>query len=126
MLEQASQLRDQYNVKLQEEIEKLKSPVLSVPSSVPIRPPSTSSSMLSSEAAEFIPSSNLQTNLQTNYYDYYQHQQEGYFPTCYPSYEPDYCYNDQFNVAYSHHLEPPQTGIEANILSNMLNILKTS
>ena len=121
MLEQVSQLRDQYNVKLQEEIEKLKSPV---PSSDLIRPPSTSSSMLSSEAAEFIPSSNLQGNYYD--YEYYHHQQEGYFPTCYPSYEPDYSYNDQFNVAYSHHLEPPQTGIEANILSNMLDILKTS
>ena len=115
MLRQVSQLREQYNVKLQEEIEKLKSP---------IRPSSTTSSMLSSEAAEFIPSSSLQTN----YYNYYQH--EGHFPTVYPSYEPDYSYNDQFNdqfnVAYSHHIEPSQTGIEANILSNMLNILKTS
>ena len=119
MLEQSSQLREQYKVRLQEEIEKLTSPV-TVP--VPIRHPSTSSSMLSSEAAEFIPSSNLETS----YYDYDYYQQEGYFPTCYPGYEPDYCYNDQFNVAYSQHIEPPQTGIEANILSNMLNILKTS
>ena len=112
MLEQASQLRDQYKVKLQEEIENLKSP---------IRPPSAASSMLSSEAAEFIPSSNLETN----YYNYnYQH--EGYFPSFYPGYEPDYGYNDQFNVPYSQHNEPSQTGIEANILSNMLNILKTS
>ena len=118
MLEQASELRDQYKVKLQEEIEKMKSPIS-------FRSPSASSSMLSSEAAEFIPSNILQPN----YYDYYQHQEqeEVYFPTCYPGYEPDYCYNDQFSVAYSHHhVEPQQTGIEANILSNMLNILKTS
>ena len=111
MLEQVGQLREQYNVKLQEEIEKLKSP---------IRPSSTTSSMLSSEAAEFIPSSSLQST----YYNYYQH--EGYFPTCYPGYEPDYRYNDQFIVAYSQYVEPSQTCIEANILSNMLNILKTS
>ena len=121
MLEQASLLREKYKVKLQDEIENLKNP---------IRPPSATSSLLSSEAAEFIPSSNLQTNLQTNYYNYYPH--EGYFPSCYPGYEPDYCYNDQFNVShsqyndYNDYNESPQTGIEANILSNMLNILKTS
>ena len=112
MLEQVSQLREQYKVKLEEEIEKLRSPV---------RPPSTTASVLSSEAAEFVPSSN--PHPQSNYYNYYQHQ--GYFPTFYPGYEPDYCY-DQVNVTYSQHMQPPQTGIEANIWSNMLDILKTS
>ena len=105
-------MREQYKVKLEEEVEKLRSPV---------RPPSTTASVLSSEAAEFVPSSF--SNSQSNYYNYYQHQ--GYFQTFYPGYEPDYCY-DQVNVTYSRHMQPPQTGIEANIWSNMLDILKTS
>ena len=117
MLEQASQLRLQYREKLQAEIDKLRSP---------IRPPSSSSSLLSYEAAEFIPSSspNLPLPLpQSDYYNYYQ--QAEYLPALYPQYQPSYCYN-QATLTYEHPAHQTRTDCETNVWSNMLDILKNA
>ena len=103
MLEQASELRDQYQVRLQAEIDKLRSPV---------RASSTPSSLLSCEAAEFVPSS--------QFYSYYQ--QESYYPNLYPGYQQQYlCYDEPD--------EPPTEAAklvpESQIWNNMMDILKS-
>ena len=68
MLSQTETLRGQYKIKLEEEIEKITNPV-------PVswyRPASNSSSMLSCEAAEFVPSwASSSTNSGVSYYSQY-------------------------------------------------------
>ena len=106
MLELARELREQYKVKLQTEMDKLRSPV---------RASSTPSSLLSCEAAEFIPSNSSQTQ-------FYRYYQQDYFPTLYPGYDQQYlCYD---------HPEEPHTEAapvvpDIQIWNNMMDILKS-
>ena len=110
MLEQAGELREKYRARLQTEIDNLRSTV---------RASSTTSSILSCEAAEFVPSSLPQLD----YYRYYQ--QDSYLPTHYSGYDQQYFCYDQTSLSNQSQVESSTTEPDAQIWNNMLDILKT-
>ena len=118
MLEQAGELREKYKQRLQEEMEKLKNPVWP---SITSTTSSTPTSFLSCEAAEFVPSSQLQSN----YYSYYQHGR--YIPTFYSGYDQEYYCYDQGSLPFQPQVDQPKQppATEDRIWTNMLEILKT-
>ena len=119
MLSQADALREQYKLRLAEEIEKIKNPVPVVTSpSLLARPSSVTSSVLSHEAAEFVPSFPVPDTSSSWQY-----------PAYYNTYDTQYNYSGDSYYFHPVH-EDGEVGdslalpSEGHIWGNMLNILK--
>ena len=136
VLELAESLREGYKARLEEEVEKITNPA-----PVPLfRPPSDTPSILSSEAAEFVPSSAASYwgqaseaylhHYDTNYYNdehfnFYNYTNGG-FPTREVAYYENY-YGNQFQFGHQQEEEEmnDEEKISGKVWGNMLDILKS-